>query len=123
MRGKLPPKLLAYARELRKRQTNAERLMWRLLHNRQFLGIKFRRQHPIELYIVDFYAHELGLVIEIDGGHHAEPKQKTYDEKRTTFLEEKGLTVIRYWANDVLRETEAVLRDLYRRVVEKEQIL
>ncbi len=118
VRGKLPPKLLAYARELRKNQTDAERLMWHLLRNRQFLGIKFRRQHPIPPYIADFYAHELGWVIEIDGGHHAEPKQKTYDEKRTAFLEEKGLTVIRYWANDVLKETKAVLQDLYQRVEE-----
>ena len=121
VREKLPPKLLAYARALRKNQTDAERLMWRLLRNRQFLGIKFRRQHPIEPYIVDFYAHELGLVIEIDGGHHAEPKQKAYDEKRTAFLQEKGLMVIRYWANDVLNETEAVLKDLYQRVVERKK--
>ena len=123
VREKLPPKLLAYARSLRKNQTDAERLMWRLLRNRQFLGIKFRRQHPIEPYIVDFYAHELGLVIEIDGGHHVEPKQKAYDEKRTAFLEAKGLKVIRYWANDVLKETEAVLKDLYQRVVERKKQL
>ncbi|MCD6390283.1 MAG: DUF559 domain-containing protein [Desulfobulbaceae bacterium] len=114
----IPPQLLAYARELRKTQTDAERLMWRMLRNRQFLGIKFRRQHPIEPYIVDFYAHELGLVIEIDGGQHAEPAHKRYDEKRTEYLEQKGLKVIRYWSRDVLRKTEDVLQDLYERVSE-----
>ena len=71
----LPPALLARARELRQSGTDAERLVWQLVRNRQLDGWKFRRQHPIGRYILDFYCYEARLGIELDGGQHAEPDQ------------------------------------------------
>ena len=90
-------------------QTNAEQLLWYLLRNRQFCGIKFRRQHPVEPYVLDFYDHEEQLGIELDGGQHNEPERKRRDKERTTFFESKGIRVIRFWNHEVLQETEAVL--------------
>ena len=107
------PKLLARARKLRTEQTNAEQLLWHLLRNRQFCGIKFRRQHPVEPYVLDFYDHEEQSGIELDGGQHNEPERKRRDKERTTFFESKGIRVIRFWNHEVLQETEAVLERLY----------
>ncbi|RLC08673.1 MAG: hypothetical protein DRH43_09660, partial [Deltaproteobacteria bacterium] len=107
----IPNDLLQFARNLRKQQTDAETKMWHLLRNRRLAGKKFRRQHPIPPYVVDFYCHAASLVIEIDGGQHSENRQ--HDERRTTFLEEKGLRVIRFWNNEVLGETEAVLQVIW----------
>ncbi|MBI4990534.1 DUF559 domain-containing protein [Candidatus Gottesmanbacteria bacterium] len=72
-----------YARNLRRRQTDAERLLWWRLRNRQLAGFKFRRQFPIADYIVDFYCDEKKLAIEVDGGQHTTPKYRQYDIKRT----------------------------------------
>ena len=72
-------------------------------------GFKFRRQHPIGPYIVDFYCPMAQLAIEIDGGQHNQDDQLLYDERRTAFLEEQGIKVLRFWNHDVLRETETVL--------------
>ena len=113
--GKTPldPNLLKLARELRTKQTDAEHLLWRLLRSRQFYGLKFRRQHPIAPYVLDFYCHEERLGIELDGGQHNEPDAKRRDQERTMFLESKGIQIIRFWNNEVLQETEAVLEQLY----------
>ena len=107
----VPSTLLQFARDLRKGQTDAETKMWSLLRDRRLAGKKFRRQHPIPPYIVDFYCHEASLVIEIDGGQHAEDRRR--DKKRIEFLERKGLRVIRFWNNEVLQETEAVLQAIW----------
>lgn len=88
------------ARELRKNQTDAEQVLWQILRAKQVKGLKFRRQHPIPPYIVDFVCTKKKLIIELDGGQHAEAIN--YDEKRTQFLESKGYTVIRFWNNEVL---------------------
>jgi radical SAM superfamily enzyme YgiQ (UPF0313 family)/very-short-patch-repair endonuclease len=108
----LPPELLAHARELRARQTDAEHLLWSLLRAKRFLGYKFRRQHPVEPYILDFYCDELKLAVELDGGQHAE--QENYDTHRTRTLETQGVQVLRFWNNDVLTQTEAVLEAIYQ---------
>ncbi len=95
------------AKALRKSSTDAEKLLWRSLRNRQLAGWKFRRQHPIGNYIVDFGCLERKLVIEVDGGQHAE---KLYqDAKRSDDLKKKGFEVLRFWNNEVLQESEAVL--------------
>jgi adenine-specific DNA methylase len=107
----IPDELLKFARNLRKQQTDAETKMWHLLRNRRLAGKKFRRQHPIPPYVVDFYCHEAALVVEIDGGQHAEARR--YDDARTAFLEKKGLQVIRFWNNEVLGEIEAVLQVIW----------
>ena len=87
--------------------TDAERLLWQHLRNRQLGEYKFRRQRPIGPYIVDFVCLEKKLVIEVDGGQHA--GQMESDSKRSDYLKEKGYRVMRFWNNEVLKETESVL--------------
>ena len=110
---KLPPKLLAAARDLRKNQTNAEKLLWQMLRSKQLADCKFRRQHPVGGYILDFYCHEKKLAVELDGGQHNEPEQRKHDEARTDWLKEQGIEVLRFWNNDVLQKPEAVMEEIY----------
>ena len=93
-------------RALRRNMTDAERKLWQNLRGNQ-LGVKFRRQHPFENYILDFVCLPLGLVIEVDGGQHME--QAEHDAKRTAMLEGAGFRVFRFWNNQVLNELDAVL--------------
>ncbi len=109
----LPPKLLERARELRKEATDAEQLLWKLLRNRGVNDTKFRRQHPIGRYILDFYCHEIQLAIELDGSGHLEEFQAVYDEERTQNLQAEGIQVLRFWNNAVLKETETVLEEIW----------
>ena len=95
------------ARALRNNQTDAEKRLWHVLRNRQLSGFKFRRQYIIKPYIVDFICIEKKLIVELDGGHHAE--QVVEDDKRRKFLEQKGYKVIRFWNNEVLSNMEGVL--------------
>ena len=115
---KLDPQLLDFAKTMRHNSTDAEHLMWQLLRAKRFMNLKFRRQHVIKPYIVDFYCHEIGLVIELDGSQHGMDDAIEYDAERTNFLEALGLTVVRYWNDDVLSRTEVVLEDLWRRCSE-----
>jgi very-short-patch-repair endonuclease len=110
---KVPPELLTFARALRKNQTNAENLLWQLLRGRRFCGYKFRRQYPLGGYILDFYCHEAGLAVELDGGGHNEDEQRLYDEERTKVLEGAHVCVVRFWNDDVLNSLEDVLEELY----------
>ncbi len=96
----------AQARALRKNPTESERALWKHLRLRQLGGWKFRRQHPLGPYIVDFVCLEKRLVIELDGGQHSE--QTLYDTERTAWLETQGFQVLRFWNNQVLQETEVV---------------
>ena len=96
------------ARNLRRKQTDAERKMWRVLRGRQFENSKFRRQEPIGQYIVDFVSLERQLIIEIDGGQHNQQPEIEKDEVRTKRLEKKGFKVIRFWNTDVLLNIEGV---------------
>src|SRR5690606_2491925 len=107
--------LLEFARSLRRQQTDAETRLWRLLRDRRIQGMKFRRQHPIPPYVVDFYCHDARLIIEVDGGQHAGDYLR--DQARTAFLEAKGFRVIRFWNNQVLTETEAVLGEIWRALI------
>ena len=95
------------ARGLRQAMTDAERKLWRHLRNRHLSGHKFHRQHEIGHYIVDFVCTDAMLVVELDGGQHAD--QQEYDGRRTTHLEAKGYRVLRFWNNDVLMNIESVL--------------
>jgi len=105
-----------YARELRKRQTDAERWLWQRVRNRELAGFKFRRQHPIGPYFVDFVCIEKKLIIEVDGGQHAVSLEP--DSKRTEYLIEKGYRVLRFWDNEVLREGESVLQVIFSSLTE-----
>lgn len=98
-----------YARQLRKNQTDAENLLWRHLRNRNLNGLKFRRQHPVGTYIIDFYCHELRLAIELDGGQHAEPEMVEYDKERSNYLESQDIKVVRFWNNEIFENMEGVL--------------
>ena len=101
---------ISRAKELRKQSTDAERLLWSRLRNRRLLGLKFKRQSLIGIYIVDFVCRERNLIIEIDGGHHQE--QQASDEIRTAFLISCGFRVIRYWNNEVLEDIDSVLESI-----------
>jgi very-short-patch-repair endonuclease len=99
--------MLQRARELRKQQTPEERKLWTVLRNRGLDGYKFKRQVPIDIFIVDFLCEEANLIIELDGGQHLE--QEEYDTARTQFLKENGFRVIRFWNNDVKNFFNAVI--------------
>jgi len=90
--------------------------VWKHLRNRQLYNYKFRRQFPIEPYIADFACLELKLIIELDGGQHA--NRINYDEQRSLFLEKRGFKVIRFWNNDVIENTEGVLEAIRLAVLE-----
>ena len=97
------------ARQLRKNQTPAERLLWQHLRNRNLNDHKFRRQHSIGNFIVDFCCLQKKLIIELDGGHHNEVEHQITDEIRTNYLMSEGYKVLRLWNYQVLNETEEVL--------------
>jgi very-short-patch-repair endonuclease len=99
--------ILHHARRMRHEPTKAERLLWQKLRGRQLGGYKFRRQHPIGNYIVDFYCAETKLIIEIDGDVHA--YQEAYDAERTADLEALGYRVVRFWNEQVLKEMDGVV--------------
>ena len=80
---------------------------------KRFMVLKFRRQQVIESYILDFYCHEISLVIELDGGQHNTEDGRAYDVERTQFLKTLGLTAVRYWNSDVLGRVDVVLEDLW----------
>ncbi len=99
---------VGFARELRQRQTDAERALWRHLRNMQVGGVKFRRQEPIGRYIVDFASFDRNLVIEIDGSQHGEAMEMEKDEQRTRWLDSRGFRVERFWSNEVLTNIDGV---------------
>lgn len=98
-----------FARQLRRRQTDAERRIWGNLRDRRFLGLKFRRQVPCGRYVLDFYCHELRLAVELDGGQHLE---SAWDLERDSWLAGQGIRVVRFWNHDVLARPEIVLEAL-----------
>ena len=102
-------RLKPYAREMRQTPTSAEDALWQRLRRKQVMDVKFRRQQPIDRFIVDFYSAKLRLVIEVDGSVHDEPDQQDYDELRQAYLESMGLRVLRFRNEEVLRELDAVL--------------
>ena len=100
------------ARALREMQTDAEALLWSRLRNRQLLGLKFRRQHPLGSYFADFACVEIGLVVGLDGGQHAETAAMAHDTKRKEDMVGMGFQTLRFWDNDVLKETDAVMEQI-----------
>jgi very-short-patch-repair endonuclease len=97
---------------LRDNMTETEQKLWEILKNGKFLGLKFRRQHPIGLYIADFYCHKLKVVIEVDGEYHKWENQALNDIKRTQDLNDLGIKVIRFNNQDILHNLEDVLFQL-----------
>jgi len=102
-------RLTPIARKLRKASTDVEAQLWQCLRSRQLEGAKFVRQFPIGPYVADFACRAARLVIEIDGGQHS---GSTADAERTRLIEAHGLTVLRYWNNDVIENLGGVLEDI-----------
>lgn len=109
-------KMYEIARKLRKNRTKEEAILWKLLRNRQFMGLKFKRQFPIGNYVVDFVCEEKKLVIEIDGGQHNVPENMSEDQLRTEFIESKGYKVLRFWNNDINLNINGVYETLQNAV-------
>lgn len=109
---RIAPSIQIRARELRQPQTPAEQKLWAVLRRKNLNGLKFRRQHPIGRFIVDFYCAEVKLVIEVDGESH--DHQVEYDALRTAWLEENGCRVIRFLNTDVLSRLEDVVVEIER---------
>jgi len=97
-------------KQLRTNQTEAEKKLWKYLRAKRFAGFKFKRQQPIDNYIADFCCMRGRLIIEIDGGHHQ--TQRSYDERRTIYLNEQGFRVLRFWNNEVMSNIDAVLQTI-----------
>ena len=101
------------ARSLRKRATDCERILWRHLRNRNFAGYKFRRQHSIDPYTLDFYCPTAKLAIELDGGAHNYRGGRIRDQRREKFLANKGIAVVRFWNHQVREELDSVLQAIW----------
>ena len=108
-------KLTKFAKNLRKNATEAEALLWRRLRARQMVGVKFRRQQPIENFIVDFVSFEKRIVIELDGGQHV--VQENEDKKRDELLKNSGFTILRFWNNEVLENLDGVLEVIRQKCI------
>ncbi len=108
------PDLKTLSQNLRKNQTEPELKFWYHVRRKQLNNLKFRRQVPIDKYIVDFLCFEKRLIIEIDGGQHADNIE--YDAQRTKDLNEKGFIVLRFWNNDVMNNIEGVLEEIINTV-------
>ena len=102
------------ARRLRQTQTSTEALFWDAVRNRKFLGLKWRRQVPIDRYFADFVCEEMKTIVELDGGDHE--NQRDYDSNRTKVLNQNGYQVIRFWNDEVKRDLDAVLYSLECRI-------
>ncbi|MFP5381083.1 MAG: endonuclease domain-containing protein [Gammaproteobacteria bacterium] len=105
---------LARAKSLRTNQTDAEARLWYHLRAHRFMGLKFRRQKPVGRYIVDFVCWAQRLIIELDGGQHAEGA--SHDRQRDAWLRSQGYTVLRFWNHEVMQELEGVLEGIRRAV-------
>jgi very-short-patch-repair endonuclease len=103
------PRLLEFARSMRREPTPAEKSTWHILRGRQLAGFKFRRQHPLGLYILDFYARGSALVIELDGDSHCSDEGREHDRVRKEYLEALGLCVLRFWNTEVFENPDGVL--------------
>jgi very-short-patch-repair endonuclease len=103
------------SRQLRKTQTDAERLLWFKLRGKQIAGYKFYRQFAIDMYILDFYCPAKKIAIEIDGSQHM--NNIKYDQQRTSHLEKYGIRIIRFWDNEVFKEADQVLDRIYQIII------
>jgi len=113
------PRLKGRARSLRANLTDAEQRLWARLRRKQVLGVQFYRQKPIGNYIADFYAPVARLVVEVDGSQHVESEQVEHDRRRTAYLKQMGLRVLRYTDRQVLLELDSVVEDIFRAVEKK----
>lgn len=109
---RFPQRQRGNARRLRTNMTDAERKLWQRLRAHRFLGVSFRRQVLLRPFITDFVCHDAKLVIELDGGQHAEPCRSETDRHRTEWLAVHGYKTIRFWNNEVLNNMDGVLNQI-----------
>ncbi len=107
------------AREMRKKETWAEKLMWRWLRGRRFSDYKFRRQHPKGAYYLDFFCDEASLAIELDGFGHGHPDQQRHDAEREVFLTSQGIKVLRFWNSGLRRNASSIRNTIFRELQER----
>ncbi|MBI2236869.1 MAG: endonuclease domain-containing protein [Magnetospirillum sp.] len=118
-----PKTQIERARKLRTElATEVEKRLWRRLRAGQLDGARIRRQHPLGPYILDFVCIDAKLVVELDGGQHADPEHATYDERRTAYLRHEGYVVLRFWSNDVIDNLEGVLDVIKAALGDKPQV-
>ena len=101
------------ARCLRRNATDCERILWRELRDRKFADYKFRRQHPVDPYVLDFYCPALKFAIELDGSGHDSRLREAHDKKREKFLSEQGIATVRFWNHQVRDELDSVLEAIW----------
>ena len=111
LRQPVPPPQRKFAKSLRSASTPAERRLWQLLRAKQMEGLKFKRQVPIDGYIVDFVCFEARLIVEADGGQHSESSR---DTERDAHFESQNLMTLRVWNNDILQNPEGVISEILR---------
>ena len=109
------------ARLLRKKATASERILWRHLRNRKFASYKFRRQHPFDRYVLDFYCPSAKLAIELDGGGHNYYAGQIHDRTRSEFLARHGVVLLRFWNHQVRQELGSVLRAIWFALEERQK--
>jgi very-short-patch-repair endonuclease len=106
------PELFRLAERMRKKPTEAEKVLWKSLKGFRREGFIFRRQHPIEFFIADFYCHKIKLVIEVDGGIHLIDERLEYDDRRSGEIERFGIKVIRFKNEEVIYNVESVIHEV-----------
>ncbi|MGH8504492.1 MAG: endonuclease domain-containing protein, partial [Stenotrophobium sp.] len=107
----MPDRLQSFAKSLRRRMTESEQMLWLHLRAHRFQGHKCKRQQPLGPYIADFVCFSARLIVEVDGSQHL---KNPHDAKRDEWFEENGFRVLRFWNDQVLQETEAVLEEILR---------
>jgi adenine-specific DNA-methyltransferase len=116
---KQAPKTTRIARNLRKRESWGERLMWSRLRDHRFADYKFRRQHPVGPHVLDFFCNEAKLDIEVDGFQHGTPTNSDADSERDTYLELQGIRVLRFWSSRLRRDKEIIRDTIWRALQER----
>ncbi len=117
------PEIFEKAACLRNKMTKAEKILWKKLKDRNLFPSKFRRQHPIDIFIVDFYCHSAKLVVELDGEYHLKKSQMEYDTGRSAEIESWGLKVIRFTNKEVFDNIDDVVLQIQQSIAEIEKAL
>src|SRR3989338_5120742 len=108
-------KTIIKARYLRREETKAEKILWKALRDNN-LDVKWRRQHPIDMFILDFYAPSLKMAIEVDGSPHTVGNNRGYDEQRTYYLNLKNVHVLRFWNSEIEKDLQGVLNKIREKI-------